>query len=92
MSTLTADQAPAEALGSDPLTHRSRGRQVRNAMATVGVTLCFLLAIGAGIWATQVRYYSRYTHNVTRWAQQLQGILDQYDFAASAQSHKQLEN
>src|SRR2546423_1996221 len=31
------------------------------------VTLaCFLLAIGAGIWETQVRYYNRYTHNVSR--------------------------
>src|SRR5438067_12465860 len=30
------------------------------------VTLaCFLLAIGAGIWETQVRYYNRYTHNVS---------------------------
>ena len=37
--------------------------------------ICFLLAIGAGIWATQVRYYSRYTHNVTRSGEELQRII-----------------
>lgn len=26
----------------------------------------YLLAIGAALWATQVRFYHRYTHNVTR--------------------------
>ena len=26
----------------------------------------YLLAIGAALWATQVRYYHRYTYNVTR--------------------------
>jgi len=40
------------------------------------VTLaCFLLAIGAGIWETQVRYYNRYTHNVSRSAEELERII-----------------
>ena len=47
-----------------------------SAKIMVIVTLaCFLLAVGAGIWATQVRYYTRYTHNVTRSGQELQRII-----------------
>src|SRR5437870_730059 len=33
--------------------------------------ICFLLSIGAGIWATQVRSYRRYTYNVTRAGEEL---------------------
>jgi hypothetical protein len=37
--------------------------------------VCFLLAIGAGIWATQVRYYHRYTYNVSEMDKQLKTII-----------------
>jgi len=47
-----------------------------SAKVMVIVTLaCFLLAVGAGIWATQVRYYTRYTHNVTRSGLELERII-----------------
>lgn len=47
-----------------------------SARVMVIVTLiCFLLAVGAGIWATQVRYYTRYTHNITRSGLELQRII-----------------
>ena len=49
-----------------------------NSAAKVMIILtlaCFLLAIGAGIWETQVRYYNRYTHNVSRSAEELERII-----------------
>src|SRR5947209_9364091 len=47
-----------------------------SAKVMVIVTLaCFLLAVGAGIWATQVRYYTRYTHNITRSGLELERII-----------------
>ena len=36
---------------------------------------CFLLAIGAGIWATQVRFYRRYTYNVTRNEKEIKRLV-----------------
>jgi hypothetical protein len=33
--------------------------------------ICFLLSIGAGIWATQVRSYRWYTYNVTRAGEEI---------------------
>ena len=51
-----------------------KGNTPAKVMIIVTLT-CFLLSIGAGIWATQVRYYARYTHNVTRLAQELQRII-----------------
>ena len=36
----------------------------------------FLLSIGAGLWATQVRPYSRYRHNVSKNARELQRMIE----------------
>ena len=36
--------------------------------------LVYLLALGAGMWAIQPRYYSRYTYNVSRLEQELEKI------------------
>jgi hypothetical protein len=43
-------------------------------MIIVSLT-CFLLSIGAAIWATQVRTYRRYTYNVTRTSKELERML-----------------
>jgi hypothetical protein len=43
----------------------------------IGTLLCFLLAIGAAIWATQVRYYNRYLHNVSRTGKELERMIKQ---------------
>jgi hypothetical protein len=32
----------------------------------IAALACYLLAIGVALWATQVRYYRRYTYNVSR--------------------------
>lgn len=37
--------------------------------------VCYLLAIGSALWATQVRYYSRYTYNITRSQAELTRIV-----------------
>ena len=37
--------------------------------------VCFLLSIGAGILATQVRFYRRYTYNVTMMGEELKRII-----------------
>ena len=37
--------------------------------------VCYLLAIGSALWATQVRYYSRYTYNTTRSQAELTRIV-----------------
>ena len=37
--------------------------------------VCFLLSIGAGILATQVRFYRRYTYNVTGMGEELKRII-----------------
>ncbi|SRR6266568_498642 len=40
------------------------------------VTLAFfLLAICAGIWATQVRYYNRYLYNVSEMGKELKSLI-----------------
>jgi phosphate transport system permease protein len=73
---MTADPTPAEALGADQLTHRSRGRQVRNAVASVGVTLCFVLAIVPLAWIL-FTVISKGIHLVlqpTWWTHSQQGI------------------
>jgi len=49
VSTLTTS-GPLAPSGIDHLTHRSRGRSTRNAVATVGVTACFLLALVPLVW------------------------------------------
>ncbi len=48
MSILTS--TPAAASRGDLLTHRSRGRTARNALATVLVTLCFAVAVVPLAW------------------------------------------
>jgi phosphate transport system permease protein len=50
VSTLTASPAPPSDLVVDHLTHRSRGRSVRNAVATVLVTACFFVAVVPLAW------------------------------------------
>jgi hypothetical protein len=37
--------------------------------------VCFLLSIGAGIWATQARSHRRYNYNMTRNAAELQRMI-----------------
>jgi phosphate transport system permease protein len=75
MSTLTIDPAPA-ALGTDHLTHRSRGRQLRNAAATVVVWACFLLAIVPLAWIlfTVISKGFHLLLDSTWWTNSQQGI------------------
>ena len=50
----------------------------QNAPAKIMIILTltlFLLAIGAGIWATQVRYYPRYLYNVREMDRELKSIV-----------------
>src|SRR5438105_15902830 len=42
-----------------------KGNSSANVMVIVTLA-CFLLAVGAGIWATQVRYHTRYLHHLPR--------------------------
>ena len=75
MSTLTIDPAPA-AVGTDHLTHRSRGRQLRNAAATVAVVVCFVLAIVPLAWIlfTVVTKGIHLLLDVHWWTNSQQGI------------------
>jgi len=41
----------------------------------IAALACYLLAIGAALWATQVRYYQRYTYNVTRSQAEISRIV-----------------
>ncbi|GAB3592215.1 phosphate ABC transporter permease PstA [Angustibacter peucedani] len=50
MSTLTSSPAPASDVVVDHLSHRSRGRTLRNGAATVLVTLAFALAVVPLAW------------------------------------------
>jgi hypothetical protein len=51
-----------------------KGNTPAKVMIIISLT-CFLLSIGAAIWATQVRTYRRYTYNVTRTARELERML-----------------
>jgi HD-GYP domain-containing protein (c-di-GMP phosphodiesterase class II) len=41
----------------------------------IAALACYLLAIGAALWATQVRYYRRYTYNTSRSQAELARIV-----------------
>ena len=41
----------------------------------IAALACYLLALGAALWATQVRYYQRYTYNVTRSQAEISRIV-----------------
>jgi len=51
-----------------------KGNTPAKVMIIISLT-CFLLSIGAAIWATQVRTYRRYSYNVTRTARELERMI-----------------
>ena len=51
-----------------------KGNSFAKVMVIISL-VCFLLSIGAGILATQVRFYRRYTYNVTMMGEELKRII-----------------
>jgi hypothetical protein len=55
-----------------------KGNSASNIAARIIVIIslvCFLLSLGAGIWATQVRSYRRFLYNVTLQGKELQRMI-----------------
>src|SRR5437588_13002447 len=52
-----------------------KGNYLAKAMVIASL-ICFLLSIGAGIWATLIRRYSRYQHNMSKNQRELERMIE----------------